>query len=194
MKILFLGYQKNSIIDFYKSKNYDLCITSDKLTFEQIRDFEPEWIISYGYQHIIKKNIVDEYKDRILNLHISFLPWNGGVSPNLWSVVTNTKKGVTIHFLDEGIDTGDILFQEEVFFDNTKTLQDSYNLLRNKIEKLFIDNWENIMYNNYKRMKQSTNLGSYHSKKQTRQLMEKLNITEWSISIGDVLGRIKNDR
>ena len=55
MRILFLGYQKNSIIDFYKSKNYDLCITNDKLTPEQIKDFEPDWIISYGYQHIIRE-------------------------------------------------------------------------------------------------------------------------------------------
>ena len=67
-------------------------------------------------------------------MHISYLPYNRGFYLNFWSFIDNTKKGVTIHYIDEGIDTGDIIFQKEVF-SNEKT----YNKLKQEIEDFFIE-------------------------------------------------------
>ena len=187
MKILFLGYQDNSIVEFYRAANYDLHVTDVRLTAEEISQIDPDWIISYGYRHIIKKPVIDRYRNRIINLHISFLPWNRGVSPNLWSFLTDTKKGVTIHILDEGIDTGDILFQQEVFFDKEVTLGESYQLLRNEIEKLFIKNWSNIRDNKHTPMKQDLNDGTYHTQKETRAMVRQLGINDWDITCRDLI-------
>ncbi|MCL0081308.1 hypothetical protein M1N64_03665 [Peptococcaceae bacterium] len=50
---------------------------------------------------------MDKFQGRAINLHISFLPWNRGADPNFWSFIENAPVGVSIHYLDEGIDTGD---------------------------------------------------------------------------------------
>lgn len=59
-------------------------------------------------------------KTPVLNLHISYLPWNRGANPNFWSFVENTKKGVTIHEIDEKLDKGKILLRKELEFDENR--------------------------------------------------------------------------
>lgn len=161
MNILFLGYHENPVIDFLKIDNF-VVTCNDKVSPEFVKSFD--YVVSYGYTHILKKNVIDACRAGIINLHISYLPWNRGMYPNFWSFVEDTKKGVSIHFIDEGIDTGDIIFQKEVVFDDEDTLQKTYYRLRQEIEKLFIKNWQNIVSGNYVRMKQM-GTGSFHLKK-----------------------------
>ena len=52
----------------------------------------------------------------MINLHISYLPYNKGAHPNFWSWVKNTPKGVSIHLISEKIDAGDIIFQKKLIF------------------------------------------------------------------------------
>ena len=60
----------------------------------------------------------------------------------MWSFLEDTPKGVTIHYIDEGIDTGDIIVQKEVFIDEDKeTLKSSYEILNKEIQALFKENW-----------------------------------------------------
>lgn len=87
---------------------------------------------------------------QIFNLHISLLPYNRGASPNFFSFIENTPKGVTIHQIDEGLDTGPILAQKELFFDESKeTFASSYEKLILEIQMLFKENWSSISDKNY---------------------------------------------
>ena len=89
--------------------------------------------------------ILDIFPCKAINLHISYLPWNRGADPNFWSFVEDTPKGITIHYLDEGVDTGDIIVQEEIKFDSDReTLATSYEKLQAAIQNLFKQNWPNI--------------------------------------------------
>ena len=74
----------------------------DPIKPNQIKEYD--WVISYGYKHILTKEHINLTKNPILNLHISFLPWNKGADPNYWSWVDDTPKGVTIHAINEEID------------------------------------------------------------------------------------------
>tara|TARA_Y100000389_G_C17342696_1_gene454204 strand:+ start:405 stop:971 length:567 start_codon:yes stop_codon:yes gene_type:complete len=178
--ILFLGYSENKIIDFLNKENR-IVVHNQKVDEKFIREFD--YIISYGYNHLFKKNIIDSSKNGIINLHISYLPYNRGAHPNFWSFFEDTKKGVTIHLIDQGIDTGDILFQKEVFFDTKEdTLEKTYFRLRHEIEVLFIENWNNIVNKNYKKIKQES-LGSFHIKKN----LEKFNLVNgWKTKIKNI--------
>ena len=90
------------------------------------------------------------------------MPWNRGADPNLWSFVENTPKGVTIHHLDEGIDTGDIIAQREVTFTNThETLATTYQRLHAEIQELFKLHWHEIKAGTSARIQQSGE-GSFH--------------------------------
>lgn len=102
--------------------------------------------ISFGYAHILKKHVIESSKAPIVNLHISYLPWNRGAHPNFWSFYDATPSGVTIHLIDEGVDTGPILYQKYVnFADEEITFVQTYNRLVMEIEALFVEKIESII-------------------------------------------------
>lgn len=103
-----------------------------------------DWIVSFGYRHIIKEPILGAFKNRIINLHAALLPFNKGAHPNFWSWFDNTPKGVTIHKIDAGIDTGPILVQKEIKFDHGGTLAKSYAALDHEMLKMFDAQWPSI--------------------------------------------------
>lgn len=190
MKILFLGYKDNKIQNFLLNEGVKLLQTDKKITLEEIKDFNPDFIVSYGYSYIIKDKILSEYKNKIINLHISYLPWNRGAYPNIWSVIDNTPKGVTIHFIDEGVDTGDILFQKQIEFDEQETLFSSYCKLRQEIEDLFIDNWLKIKNFDFSPTKQDKTEGTFHLKKTSRKYFDSIGILDkWEMNIGELMKR-----
>jgi methionyl-tRNA formyltransferase len=149
-----------------------------------------DFIVSYNYNHVIRKDVLDLFCNRAINLHISFLPQNRGTSPNLWSFVEDTAKGVTIHRIDAGLDTGDILLQKECFFDEeNETFVSTYNKLHHEMRTLFFDNWESLKFDRLPTIKQSSKEGSYHSRKDTCDFMRRHNII-WDENIAECKRRI----
>ncbi|GLC32339.1 formyltransferase family protein [Clostridium omnivorum] len=184
MRILFLTNNKISyeLYNWIKTKeNEDVTLFEDRINIDFVRNFKPDIIISYNYKYIVKKEVIDYMKNKIVNLHISLLPCNKGASPNLWSFLEDTPKGVTIHLLDEGLDTGDILFQKKIYFDESKeTLKSSYIKLHQEIQKLFKENWNKIKSDNLVPIPQ-VGAGSKHFIKDSNNIMSL--IDSWDITI-----------
>jgi len=169
-KILFLGDDVSPLLKWLISVEGFVMQTSEKITTELIHSNNINFIVSYGYCHILEKDILDLFPDRAVNLHISYLPFNRGGDPNFWSFVENTPKGVTIHYLDEGIDTGDVIAQERVEFDTKQeTLATSYEKLQLTMQDLFKQNWQDIKTIKCKRQKQ-VGKGTSHKVKDKRRL------------------------
>ena len=169
-KILFLGNDTSPLLKWLISVEGFVMQTSEKITTELIHSNNINFIVSYGYRHILGKDILDLLPDRAINLHISYLPFNRGGDPNFWSFVEDTPKGVTIHYLDEGVDTGDVIVQEKVEFDTKKeTLATSYEKLQLTIQDLFKQNWQDIKTIKCKRQKQ-VGKGTSHKVKDKRRL------------------------
>lgn len=161
-------------------------IYSDRINLEQIIKLQPELIISYNYKYIIKADIIDYMKGNIINLHISLLPWNRGVSPNFWSFIDNTPKGVTIHQISVKVDEGNIIYQKECKFDETKeTFESSYRKLNEMVVELFQKHWEDIKNGNYCLMKQMGE-GSYHSAKDLQLQIQECPF-QWTDCIADYI-------
>jgi len=159
-RVLFLGYtrEQTSLVDELINANCEIWHTQDKIETTEGFDF----VISYGYRHILTKPIIDSSKAPIINLHISYLPWNRGAHPNFWSFFDCTPSGVSIHLVDEGIDTGPILFQRYVNFEKDQvTFSQTYKQLKQEIESLFKENINQIISGEYKPMPQRRN-GSHH--------------------------------
>ena len=148
MTVLFLTNNDitTPLVEWLKRKaGEEVVLWSEKLTLQYVENLNPEIAISYNYRYIISEDIVSFMRGKITNLHISLLPHNRGAHPNLWSFLNNTPKGVTIHLIDKGIDTGDILLQKEVTLDeHSETLESSYKRLHHEIQQLFIANWDKI--------------------------------------------------
>lgn len=146
MRILFLGYDDTvtSLIRFLRSKGHDVSHTQEKINTDYVCDFH--WLISFGYRHIISKDVIDAMGGKIINLHISYLPYNRGSHPLFWAFHDNTPVGVTIHKVDEGLDTGDIYAQRLVEINpSVETFKSGYEKLINEIEHLFMETCDDIL-------------------------------------------------
>lgn len=93
------------------------CYMTDNINddVELLKAIAPDIIISIGFLQILKKAVIDIPQQGCINLHGALLPRYRGRVVYFWMLLNEEKKtGSTVHFIDEGIDTGDILLQEEV--------------------------------------------------------------------------------
>lgn len=114
------------------------------------------------------------------------MPFNRGAHPNFWSFYDNTPSGVSIHLIDEGIDSGPILFQKKIEFKNEITFIETYKRLFAELEDLFIENIDMILQKKWKEKKQNDK-GTFH-------LVNDLpkEFKGWQSSILDEIKRLKD--
>ena len=162
-KILFLGYDESGtgIFNRIRDLNFDVFHSDAMITDPD--DLKPyKKIILFGYRNIIGREITKKFYGKIVNLHISFLPYNRGAHPNFWAHHDGTPSGVSIHLVDSGIDTGPILAQRRVSFDpGEKTFSQTYDRLIRELEDLFVANAAEIFDDKLKPEPQ-TGTGSFH--------------------------------
>lgn len=187
MIVLLLGPKRLSLIDYLTSLGDTVLSMEGKIDCLLIDEMNVDFIVSYGYRHIITEEVIKRLPNKIINLHISYLPWNRGADPNLWSFLEDTPKGVSIHLIDSGIDTGDILAQQEVDYDSSDTLTTSYNRLLDVVEKLFMENWPAIRAGRQKSRIQ-IGVGSYH-KTYERIAYDHLLTKGWETPVTDLIGK-----
>lgn len=194
MKIFFLQNNKNtvSLSDWLaNTAKEEVVICRKRITKEDIEPEKPDLIIIYNYKYKINEDVINAMERRVVNLHISYLPWNRGAHPNLWSILDDTPKGVTIHFINKDIDAGDIILQERIKIDeNEETLASSYELLHREIQNLFIKNWEKIK--NFEIVpKPQLGRGTYHSADDFKKIKHLLGEEGWNTKISELKNKIK---
>ncbi len=184
MKVLFLGPPDSAALDFLKSAESQVVQTADPID-EAFLDRNPaDFLVSHGFRHILRADVLDRFPQRAVNLHISYLPWNRGADPNLWSFIENTPKGVSIHYLDSGIDTGDIIAQRLVEFGSAETLRSSYARLQAEIAGLFAEHWSRIRTGSCSATKQ-VGPGSFH-RIADREKVAHLLTNGWDTPVADL--------
>lgn len=141
MKVLLLGPWRESMIDAIRATGDEVAQTEERLTPDHPLLDDAEFIVSYGYRFLLRPALLARFPKRVINLHISYLPYNRGADPNLWSILDRTPSGVTIHQVDAGLDTGPILEQRAVPYHDSDTLRTSYLRLSQSVEKLFAESW-----------------------------------------------------
>ena len=189
--VLFLTNNENTqdLFQWLQSQEEKVYRIQNKIDLEMIKQLQPSFIISFNYKHIIKKDVLDFMQGKVINLHTSYLPYNRGSSPNFFSFMDDTPKGVTIHLVDEGLDTGAILCQKKLSFnENQETFTSTYNQLLSNMKELFYDNWKAIKEGKLKPMPQD-GLGSYHKMSQLEAIREKTPFT-WDEVISDVKRKV----
>jgi len=126
-KILICGYRDWSYELYSKLKtyDYDVVYVDDKDFLDSaIKDLKPRMIFFIGWSWIIKQDIIDNYP--CICLHPSPLPKYRGGSPIQHQIINGEKESaVTLFEMDNGIDTGDILYQKSFSLDGD--LKDIFN-------------------------------------------------------------------
>jgi methionyl-tRNA formyltransferase len=93
---------------------------------EAVKDFNADVGIAVSYGKLIPRSIFDLPKFRTFNIHFSLLPKYRGAAPVQYALLNgDTKTGVTVFYIEDGLDTGDILLQKSIDIekkDNSETL------------------------------------------------------------------------
>lgn len=112
---------------------------------EMIREAQPEIIFSIGGMQIIPKEVIDISKLGVLNIHPALLPKYRGRYSTAHAIFNGEKEtGATLHWLDEGIDTGPIVTQQSFPIGENDTAKDVYNNFTKtgtNLFKKFITQW-----------------------------------------------------
>ena len=97
-------------------------------TLNWIREKLPDVIFCFGWSRLIKKDLLDLVPLGVVGFHPAALPANRGRHPIIWALVLGLKKTAsTFFFMDAGVDSGDILSQQEILIteqDDARTLYD----------------------------------------------------------------------
>ena len=120
--------------DFYRSfsnRVYTVENFNGKRCETLLRNIGPD-IIVLGCSRIIRENIINIPKIGTLNVHPGLLPKYRGVDIIRWAIHNGDKIGVTVHFIDRGVDTGPILMQRAVNIEEN----DNIGSLAGKCERL----------------------------------------------------------
>jgi len=165
---------QESVIDVSNDLGIDISspsrVSSDVI--DEINEIKPDIIISAYYRKIFPKELLSASKLGVINIHPSLLPYYRGPVPTAWAIINNEKEfGITIHQVDSGIDTGDILVQEKYDIHDDETGHDLYLRAMEKGAELLINNFDRIMNEEIKPKKQPSG-GSYFGKLSTRVLID----------------------
>jgi len=138
----------------------------------RIKMLEPEMGISAFFGYIIPKQILELFPRGCINVHPAFLPFNRGAFPNVWSIVDGTPAGATIHWVDAGVDTGDIIAQREVEVEPVDTGQTLYRRLEQACVDLFQETWPLLREGKAPRIPQPVGVGTSHRVKDVEKIDE----------------------
>ncbi len=182
MNILLAGkyFGKNqplnqNLIKFLKNKKHKIYFVQKKYNIDFLIKKKIELIINSGYGPIISNKVLKKFHHKIVNMHNSYLPNGRGIYPNLWSIFCKYSSGITLCFVDDGIDTGDIIYQKKIRFNKDCTLKISWEKLQNELEKELIKNFH-LIYDKkkYKDQNKLKIKSSYHNRKYSEKLFNML--------------------
>lgn len=162
-------------------------VTSKSQVADYLTDLTPDIVICDRPTFLLSPEQICQVKRQCFNIHPSFLPFNRGYHPNFWSIYDDTPCGVTIHLIDETIDTGQILSQTRVTFSEDDTLRTSYLRLRQASIKLFELTYPQIRsgVKNLQTYSNPSNLGRTNYKASFEGVFDLLSLG-WDTSIREV--------
>lgn len=117
------GWAEKLKIPFLATEN----VNSEEFILS-LDEYKPDLMVSMSFDQILKKNIINYAPKGFINCHAGALPFYRGRNPLNWVLINGEDSfGITVHYIDQGIDTGDIIEQRKYPI----TLKDSYGSLLN---------------------------------------------------------------
>lgn len=134
----------------------------DEENVAKLAKLDIDFMVVVAFGQILPKSILDMPKYGCINVHSSLLPTYRGAAPIQWTIINGeSKTGITTMFMDEGIDTGDILLQEETPIYDDETGGSLHDRLADMGAKLLIKTLDGVKDGSIKRIKQDDSKSNY---------------------------------
>lgn len=154
-----IAYKFN--LNLYEEKNIN-----DQNFLNKIKSLNLDLIVCVNFDQILKKDIINLPTIGCINTHASLLPKYRGRAPLNWAMINGEKySGVTVHFIDEGIDTGDIILQEKIKIDEDDYICDLLNKVKNIYPKIVLNAIRALESSNLNLIKPDLSKGFYVNKR-----------------------------
>lgn len=129
---------------------------------QNIKELKPDIIITCAYGKILPEEILNIPNLGCINIHASLLPKYRGGAPIHHAILNDEKEtGITIMYMDKGMDDGDIIYQKEIDIKEDDTLETLSNKLSLLGAKTIIETLPSIINKTNKRIKQDPNKVTY---------------------------------
>ncbi len=130
--------------------------------YEEIIELKPDIIVTCAYGQIIPKALLDYPKYGCINVHASLLPKLRGGAPLHRAIINGeSKTGITIMYMDEHMDTGDMISKEEILIDFHDTVGEIHDKLSLLGRDLLLQTMPDIIQNKVKPVKQNDEEATY---------------------------------
>ena len=134
----------------------------DPATLEAIAALEPDLAVSVFFGYVLRPEFLKLFPRETINLHPGYLPYNRGIYTNVFSILEGTPAGVTLHYVDQGVDTGDIIARREVAQKPTDTGETLYHRQEKACLDLFFSAWPEVKAGTNQRIPQEPGQGTAH--------------------------------
>ena len=129
---------------------------------EEIRNMQPDLIVVVAYGKILPKEIIDIPKHKVINLHSSLLPRFRGAAPINAAIINGDKKsGVSVMYVEEELDAGDVILQKETEITDEDTFLTLHDRLKDMGADLLVKAIDLIEKEEVKAQKQDKNLVTF---------------------------------
>lgn len=125
-----------------------------------------DWGFLLWWPHIIGDPLIRVPRHGFVNTHPSLLPHNRGKHYNFWALVEEAPFGVTLHMVEKGIDSGDIVAQMPIDYDWEDTGESLYNKALKAMPELFKRIYPDLREGRLTRVTQDPTKGSFHTSKE----------------------------
>jgi len=160
---------------------------SDESFCSRIKAKEPDLLIVVAFGQILRKRLLDIPKWGVINVHGSLLPSLRGAAPIQWTILNDdSKTGLTVMQMDEGMDTGPILFQEEVPVLKDETAGRLYDRLAVMAGDLMVRSLKRMSVSIVKPIPQDDTRATYAPK-----IGKELSLVDWREDAARVSARIR---
>lgn len=133
-------------------------IRNNEEFIKEVKELKPDVICVVAYGKILPKELLEIPKLGCVNVHPSLLPKYRGSAPIQWAILNGDKKtGVTTMYMEEQLDSGDIILQEEIEIGDNQTTGEVWNILSQKGANLLVKTLELFKNKTAPRIKQGDN-------------------------------------
>ncbi len=155
---------------------------NDADNIQMIKKIDPDFIFVIGLSQLVSQEIIDAAKVGVVGFHPAPLPKMRGRAANVWGVLLGLHKlKCSVFFIDQGIDSGDILGQQEFIIEDTDYADDVCRKIEEAASLLFCRVLKEIMDGTYKRVKQNDAEATYTLKRTPED-----GKIDWNDSISDI--------
>jgi methionyl-tRNA formyltransferase len=154
-----------------------------------LESLDLDYVVGVHFPYIVPDEVLEIPRIGVVNLHPALLPHNRGWHTPSWAILEKTPIGATLHFMDSGVDTGDIVAQSEIDVRPDDTADTLYRRLLDLELELFREAWPLLASGAPPRRPQPATVGTSHDRADLDPV-GRLDL-EATMPVGDVLRRLR---